>query len=362
VVGVRKGAEVQQPGIQSKIRDEFIPRFLGDLAGLTTGGEIPGVLPLDKRFVHRLDSALQSLALVVHDEAVSRYKDSRSFRDNIRAWMRDQGWLVSDEPQAVAENLERLCRLSCYVGVNRMVFYQALRRSRKFRLPKLEIPAHVDTADRLRDHFAGIFHEAKEVTHDYQTILDFDHIDRIPFLTDGVVERWRFLVALLNQFDFRHFDQDVIGHIFEELLGPEEKHRWGQHYTRTEIVDLIHAFCIRKPDAVVLDPASGSGTFDVRAYARKKYLARGALKHADLLRQIYACEISDYAAHLTALNLATRDLIDGENFPRVARHDFFDTRRKQPFLTLPAPTSERKKHGDEVAELRRRISTILCAS
>jgi hypothetical protein len=148
------------------------------------------------------------------------------------------------------------------------------------------------------------------------------------------VERWRSLVKLLNDFDFRHFGHDVIGHIFEDLLSPEERHRWGQHYTQPTIVDVINAFCIRHGKAVVLDPASGSGTFPVRAYARKKHLSP-SLTHAELLAQLYACEISEYAAHLTALNLATRDLIDGENFPRVARADFFDTRPALPFCTVP---------------------------
>jgi hypothetical protein len=54
-----------------------------------------------------------------------------------------------------------------------------------------------------------------------------------------------------------------------------------------------------------------------------------------LLNQIYACEISEYAAHLTALNLATRDLIDGENFPRVARADFFDVLPGATFCSVP---------------------------
>ena len=41
--------------------------------------------------------------------------------------------------------------------------------------------------------------------------------------------RWRAFVRLLNDFDFRDLGQDVIGHIFQDLLGPEERHRWGQH-------------------------------------------------------------------------------------------------------------------------------------
>jgi hypothetical protein len=230
--------------------------------------------------------------------------------------------------------VDRATRLAAYITANKLVFYQALRRNRRFHLPKLELPPQVDSAERLLTHFRGLFDQAKIVTRDYQTIFDGGFIDRVPFITDHVVERWRSLVKLLNDFDFRQFGQDVIGHIFEDLLSPEERHRWGQHYTQPAIVDLINAFCIRRGDVVVLDPASGSGTFPVRAYARMKFLSPSA-SHAKLLEQLYACEISDYAAHLSALNLATRDLIDGENFPRVARADFFDTRSDVPFCSVP---------------------------
>jgi hypothetical protein len=344
-VSIRARGELAMAQVQRRLAEEFIPRFLEDYARLYRGEEALGALPLDQRFIRRLESALESLASVVFSEALERYSSNRQFKQGLDAWMREQEWLLSDDEELVRENVDRAIRLACYITANKLVFYQALRRTRTFKLRKLSVPAHVDSGERLRDHFAALFHEAKAVTHDYQTIFEGGFIDRVPFLTDQAVERWRALVGLLNEFDFRQFGQDVIGHIFEDLLGPEERHRWGQHYTKPEVVDLINAFCIREADAIVLDPASGSGTFPVRAYARKKHLARGALSHAELLSQLYACEISEYAAHLTALNLATRDLIDGENFPRVARADFFDTGRDKPFCSVPDVLAERKKRG-----------------
>ncbi len=346
VVVIRRREELEYAAVQRQIRDDFIPRFLEDYARVYRGEETLGVLPLDQRFIRRLESALHSLSNVIFAEAFDRYQHNARFRKELDGWMRAQEWLISDDEQTARENVDRAVRLGCYIIANKLVFYQALRRSRRFKLPKLTVPSHTDTAERLRDHFGGMFHQAKMVTRDYQTIFDGDYIDRVPFITDSAVERWRTLVDILNEFDFRQFDQDVIGHIFEDLLSPEEKHRWGQHYTKPEIVDVINAFCIRRADAVVLDPASGSGTFPVRAYARKKHLARGALSHAGLLSQLYACEISDYAGHLTSLNLATRDLIDGENFPLVARADFFDTRRDKPFCAVPDATAARIKYGD----------------
>lgn len=342
---VRTRAELEAPTVQRRLREEFIPRFLEDYARIYRGEEALGVLPLDQRFIRRLESALESLANVIFREALTRYLDNRPFKQGLDAWMREQEWLISNDEELARENVDRAVRLACYITANKLVFYQALRRTRTFKLAKLAVPAHIDSGERLRDHFAALFNEAKVVTHDYQTIFEAGFIERVPFITDHAVEPWRTLVGLLNEFDFRRFDQDVIGHIFEDLLGPEERHRWGQHYTKPEIVDVINAFCIRECDAVVLDPASGSGTFPVRAYARKKHLARGALSHADLLSQLYACEISEYAAHLTAINLATRDLIDGENFPRVARADFFETGRHKPFCSVPDILSERRRRA-----------------
>ena len=117
-----------------------------------------------------------------------------------------------------------------------------------------------------------------------------------------------------------------------------ERHRFGQHYTKPEIVDLINAFCIREPAAAVLDPACGGGTFLVRAYNRKKYLADQAgidLPHERLLDQLYGVDISAYATHLTTMNLPTRDLIDEHNYPLVAQSDFFDVELGKALFQVP---------------------------
>lgn len=41
---------------------------------------------------------------------------------------------------------------------------------------------------------------------------------------------------------------------------PEERHRYGQHFTGDDVVDLINAFCVRDGADTVLDPACESGT------------------------------------------------------------------------------------------------------
>jgi hypothetical protein len=46
-------------------------------------------------------------------------------------------------------------------------------------------------------------------------------------------------------------------------------------------------------------------------------------------------DISPFATHLTTINLATRDLIDQENYPQIARSDFFDVAAHKTFISLP---------------------------
>jgi methylase of polypeptide subunit release factors len=345
-VQVRSRADLASPGVERQLRESFVPSFVETFARIFKGEETLGALAMDQRFIRRLESCLYSLSNCLFPVVLERYQTKPAFKQDLNQWMREQDWLISEEPDILRGDLDRATRLACYITGNKLVFYQALRRTRKFKLPKLDLAEHIDQAEGLAAHFNNLFHQAKTVTHDYQTIFDGGFIDRVPFLSNSAVERWRAFVQLLNDFDFRDLDQDVIGHIFQDLLGPEERHRWGQHYTQPDIADVINAFCIRKPEAVVLDPASGSGTFNVRAYARKKCLARGALTHADLLRQVFACEISEYAAHLTSLNLATRDLIDGDNFPQVARADFFDTDPGRPFCSVPDTLGTRRARGE----------------
>ena len=46
----------------------------------------------------------------------------------------------------------------------------------------------------------------------------------------------------------------------------------GQYFTGPDVVDLINAFCIKTGDEIILDPGTGSGTFLINAYYRKKNL------------------------------------------------------------------------------------------
>jgi methylase of polypeptide subunit release factors len=334
VTSIARSEELLTPGVQTELRG-FLTQFLGRYARILEGTEPIRSKPLDEKFIRVLESALELPILQTRNAVTVRYSKERRFARDLDAWMRDsQGWLISTEPEILRDNLERAAKFSCYVLVNKIVFQQALRR-RFPALRKIRISESVKTAAKLQETLQAAFDDAKRVSHDYETVFDGDFGDTLPFLEEAAVSSWREFVREIEGFDFGKIEYDIIGHIFERLISPEERHRYGQHYTRSEIVDLINAFSIREAEAKVLDPACGGGTFLVRAYTLKRELSGGSLSHVESLQQIRGIDLSAYAAHLSTINLATRDLIDERNYPLVARSDFFRVKRGEAIFHVP---------------------------
>jgi len=331
----------REPHLELSMTADAIQRwlvvFLNDFAQLLHGEVVIGLKSPDERFIDAVESSLEMPILLNLEELDVLYRKSR-FKSELDKWMREeQGWIIYGDPEGIRDNLLRASKFACYALLNKLVFHEALLKRYRGKMEKLSVPEHVDTGEGLRNHLEAYFFEAKEVTGDYETVFGGEHTgigNRIPFYSDRAVPHWSQLIDQIHHFDFSKLDYEVIGSIFERLISPEERHRFGQFYTRVEVVDLINSFCIRTGAELVMDPACGGGTFLVRAYARKRELAPGR-KHGRLLLDLFGADISHFATHLTTINLATRDLIDDENYPQIARSDFFDIEAQKAFLSLP---------------------------
>jgi len=344
VTDIHRREDLDSPHVQLAMRAGF-ETFLLDFIKIFTGAVEVQRRPPDDYFVHAFDSFLTVPILNARRALIDRDK-TPAVRAALDQWMRnEQGWtLVGDR----ADLLGRAAKFAVYGVANKLVFYDALRK-RFSGLPPLVIDDNVDTGDALIDKLATFFDTARAETGDYETIFGEAGGGigtRIPFYDKLVVPGWRQFAEQIDRFDLSRLDYDVIGRIFERLIDPAERHKYGQYYTRPEVVDLINAFSIRKGDDVILDPGCGGGTFLVRAYARKRWLAP-RLGHATLLKSVYGTDISPFAANLSTINLATRDLIEDANYPRVARTDFFDTATGMTLMKLPGP------HGAEPVAMPR---------
>jgi len=336
VTSIHREGHLELPMTAHSIR-AWLPTFLSEFAQIIRGTAIIGVKSPDEKFIEALESFLHMPILLCLEELDTLYKKP-SFKVELDKWMREeQGWIIYDDPDGIRDNLERASKFACYALVNKLVFHEALLKRYGPSMSKLNVPGHIDTGEKLRLHLEGYFSEAKTVTRDYETVFGEEHAslgNRIPFYSNAAVAHWRELIEQIHQFDFSKLDYEIIGNIFERLISPEERRKFGQFYTKVEVVDLINSFCVRTGKEKVMDPACGGGTFLVRAYARKRELGP-ARRHGELLSDLFGVDISDFATHLTTINLATRDLIDTENYPQIARSDFFNIHARKTFLILP---------------------------
>jgi type I restriction-modification system DNA methylase subunit len=318
---IRKSNELQHPLVKDQL-NRFLVRFLDRCSALVSGEEPLKLFPLDDKFIRVWEAGLLPLVAETLQAASEHYKSSKQFKSELDKWMRDeQGLILSSDEAILRENLDRAAKLSCYVLANKIVFYKALRRRFK-KMKALNISTSIKTGGALQLILDEYFAHAMQVSNDYETVFSGDFGDTLPFLSDMAVNDWRSLSEQADAFDFTQINYEVIGQIFEGLLSTTERHKFGQHYTRSEVVDFINAFCIRDAKATVLDPACGGGTFLVRAYQRKSDLSNNTLSHQRLINSLYGLDISAYPAHLTTVNLVTRDLIEEANYPLVARQDF----------------------------------------
>lgn len=337
VTSIHREGHLELPMTAHSIR-AWLPLFLSEFAQIIRGTAIIGVKSPDEKFIEALESFLHMPILLCLEELDILYKKP-SFKVELDKWMREgQGWIIYDDPEGIRDNLERASKFACYALVNKLVFHEALLKRYGQSISKLSVPSHIDTGEKLRLHLEGYFSEAKTVTRDYETVFGEEHAslgNRIPFYANAAAAHWRQLIEQIHRFDFSKLDYEIIGNIFERLISPEERRKFGQFYTKVEVVDLINSFCVQTGNEKVMDPACGGGTFLVRAYARKREL-NPARKHGELLSELFGVDVSNFATHLTTINLATRDLIDTENYPQIARSDFFNIHANKTFLILPS--------------------------
>jgi len=353
---LEKPSDVDRPQVEERIQT-WLEEFFGGLAKIISGQQPEWGMRLDEWFIRAFESHID-WAVKKTSEFLSRQStQDKSFRAKLQEWMvNEQNWIVSSEEW---ESLvDRAARTLCYVFANRLIFYESCRAKFVESLAPLKLPKNLKAAGELYRHFQKTFQNAVDETGDYETLFYpqaqdwagphiFGHADS--------AEAWRSVIQNLEPFNFKLIPTDILGHIFQRIIEPEERHKFGQHYTNEDLVDVVNAFCIRDAEDNVLDPACGSGSFLVRAYLRKAWLKqnqrfkRASVTHQDRLAQIYGADISLFAAHLSTLNLAARDISDEENYPRIRRRNFFevadDVAKKKPFCFLPQGLRGERKPG-----------------
>jgi type I restriction-modification system DNA methylase subunit len=253
--------------------------------------------------------------------------------------------------------IEQLSRETAYLLMNKIIFYKILERHYK-RLSKLK-PIAAPDGEYFVKFLKGYFEKAIQVTGDFEPIFITDFYDEIPLPdVDFVLDEVNGFIEEMDTYRLEEVGSDVVGYIYEELLPDEERHRLGQFYTPPPIAELIVKWALRKPTDRLLDPATGSGTFQVKAYQRllelkkeqkrktRETLDSGAI-HKEILSQLYADDINPFPAHLTSMNLAMRNVKHPTSEMNIIVEDFFNLGSRMDVLTphvVKTPKGEIRRH------------------
>jgi N-6 DNA Methylase len=219
------------------------------------------------------------------------------------------------------DELKQILRFGIFVFAQKLVLYRVLEEAG----PRRRVPFRLD-------HLDAAITQAIDRSQDYETAFLPKPLWELVFLRpEGaaevaecrVGEVWHNLLNAVESVSWVSISQNLVGLLYEIIVDPQFRHHLGQFYTREDVVDLLVGYAIRESTDVVMDPASGGGSFLRSSYMRKRALG---LDHETALGSIWGCEVTAFAAELSTITLATSDTSQPAAYPRVILTDFFDVR------------------------------------
>ena len=282
---------------------------------------------------HRdLQNQIEQLEEVGHDdseiatlrnklaELEDEYEVYQRFQSDYETWIQ----LSNRQDNDAEENKEVFCRESVYVQLNKILL--------------IRIAEDKSLVNTMVSN--GGVHQYFDFWDDYTRYVSRDYIDLFETASEELGEVYDYLYSRrlfdweiqsefdsdlnevlqrtlwhLNHYDFENVDRDVLGHLYQEHLPPEERKALGEFYTPTAVVDLILDSVGYTPDKQLereeydlIDPACGSGTFLVRAAGRlldrldkKGVPPRDAIEIVQ--KRIHGLDLNPFACHIAELNL-----------------------------------------------------------
>jgi len=266
----------------------------------------------------------------VRDVLATRLSRVQEFYDELDSYAKKMGYKngLADIVGPDLSRVENLSRMMVYVLMNKIIFYKILEKYYNLRELK-PLTYSVNSTSEYLSKLNEFFEEAVKVSGDFEQIFYTGLYDKI-VIADNVYASLQIdeLIKTLSEINPQEFS-DIIGHVYENLIPAEERHRLGQFYTPPPIAELITKWCIRSGDDVVLGPGCGSGTFEIEAYWRlvEFKIGRRVIPskdvHRKVLKQIYAIDINSFPTQLTVMNLAMRNVRAPVTDLNVVESDFF---------------------------------------
>lgn len=312
---VRKDDDVLNPIYEKEIFPK-LKIFLKELSQIVHG-EVRKIQwdSIDKYFVNKLSTYILEASADMFEVMYEKITLDKKLQAELRAYFKDQD-IFNVTFAFTSQDIYNLCQLTNYLLYLKLLFYSYLQREvPELHLSKIEIPEDITLLNaRLRARFDEV------LKHDFEQIFQKNVLDSfefsqdyLPFLCKNVEE--------MEKLNFQELNADIIGAIYNTLIDNQEQHDRGQHFTNTNEVDIVSAFCINEKTEYLLDSGCGAGTFLVRGYHfLKKY--NPTATHNQLLERVWGIEIASFPAFLATMNLCLQNVRVLDNFPLVIQSDF----------------------------------------
>lgn len=338
--------------IEHKVKIKvFLENFLEELVLIYEGKKVAPKMPIDEYFISHLRLTLGAMTNSYRETVSREATKNIFFKKKIAKCFNEQVWSFTGSK----DDYIKIARQAAYLLINKVLFYTALQE--KFDLDPLEIPKSLRKGNILEQILKAYFGQILNI--DYETIFTTEFIDEIAYPRDEkTVESIRDLIGEINKHKISTIGYDFLGRLFEDLIPERERHKLGQYFTSSDVVDLILKFCIKSENDFILDPGSGAGTFLVRAYTHKLIMNR-RLDHDYLLSTLWGIDASKFASHLTTINLAIKNLGVLENYPRVVHSDFFDLSPDRLYFKKPKRAKEIGEHVEREVEKPKEFDSVV---
>ncbi len=274
---------------------------------------------IDEQFIGRMSSIHSILCPAITEKLIEIYNEkpaSKLIKD-IKSWFHSFGvdWDDKKKTDILSSKLPSFAMQASYVFLDKLLFYKVLEKKYR-KLPSLT-SGNKSIFKIIEECFASIL----EI--DYLPIFHPDTLFSKTLLFQECEEEVTQFVNDLSQIRLDNLDGDLLGTIYEKLIPPEVRHKLGQYYTPPQICSLLSSWAIRSSSDAILDPACGSGGFLNIAYDVLKSKDK-SLTHEEVLDRLHGIEINRFPAHLSAMNLALKELDSHTNFINITVKDFFN--------------------------------------
>jgi len=287
-----------------------------------------------EEFTQKLKGYFLELQPSVYSALVDLLKNE-AFRRDLIKFLKPIGMAPEDD-ELPEETIGMISQQSTYLLIDKLLFLSLIAESRDQLLPKISEPlpevvseVNVEWARRFWTTLEEKFKVIRFIN--YEPIFDpeLSPLNRISLRED--VEGCLIIKDLLAYLRGKRgltklFEGPLLSRIYEGLIPPDLRWKWGQIYTPPEVTRLIAEWAIRSPDDKVLDPACGTGRFLVSAYHKLSELKRERGEepsHQELLNQLYGIDINQFPAHLATMSLVSLDLTSVTDEVNIKVSDFF---------------------------------------